>query len=217
MPFFRGSLNALAGEHVCSLDGCLCQAGEYYHKHGEWACADRAGCFQVPAKQFLLCFNLSMFTGARAEAWGEQGLALHSPGSEPHVQAEMPTGFQGAAPRELTPVVVSAPASCTPRDGAAVRGWAVLCLGTWEGERGPSRLPRTGVDAHVLRWEPRDPDDANARSPGLALHIPYLQDPVSPTQAGSRVTEEAAKAQRAGLVFTDGCLLGMYSGLWKAH
>ena len=136
MPFFRGSLNALAGEHVCSLDGCLCQAGEYYHKHGEWACADRAGCFQVPAKQFLLCFNLSMFTGARAEAWGEQGRALHSPGSEPHVQAEMPTGFQGAAPRELTPVVPSAPASCTPRDGAAVRGWAVLCLGTWEGERG---------------------------------------------------------------------------------
>ena len=49
----------------------------------------------------------------------------------------------------------------------------------------PSRLPRTGVDAHVLRWEPRGPDDANARSPGLALHIPYLQDPVSPTQAGA--------------------------------
>ena len=120
-----------------SLDGCLCQAGEYYHKHGEWACADRAGCFQVPAKQFLLCFNLSVFTGARAEARGEEGLPLHSPGSEPDVQAEMPTGFRGTAPRELTPVTASAPAVLHPQGWGRREGMgAVSCLGTWEGEKG---------------------------------------------------------------------------------
>ena len=52
----------------------------------------------MPARQFLLRFNLSTFTGARAEAWGEEGLPLHSPGSEPDVQAE-PTGFRGQDPR----------------------------------------------------------------------------------------------------------------------
>lgn len=91
----------------------------------------------MPAKQFLLCFNLSMFTGARAEARGEEGLPLHSPGSEPDVQAEMPTGFWGTAPRELTPVMASAPAVLHPQGWGCREGMgAVSCLGTWEGEKG---------------------------------------------------------------------------------
>ena len=83
----------------------------------------------------LLCFNLSTFTRARAEARGEEGLPLHSPGSEPDVQAETPMGFWGST-QELTPVVASAPAILHPHGWGRHEGMgAVPCLGTWEGER----------------------------------------------------------------------------------
>lgn len=102
----------------------------------------------MPAKQFLLCFNLSMFTGARAEARGEEGLPLHSPESEPDVQAEMPTGFRGTAPRELTPVTASAPAVLHPRDGAAVRGWGQSRV--WVPGREKRDMPRVRASSNHL-------------------------------------------------------------------
>ena len=70
-----------------------------------------------------------------------------------------------------------------------------------------SKLPLALSSSKIrLSWDSREV--AQPDSGTLGPHPPQFP-PLSEALRSSRGTEEAAKAQRAGLVFTDGCLLGM--------
>ena len=134
-PFFRGSLNALAGEHVCSLDGCLSQAGECYCKHREWACAHTEGCFQVPARQFCCVLICPCSQGLEQRPGAKRAFPYTAQEVSQMCRQRRPWAFGGST-QELTPVVASAPAILHPHGWGRHEGMgAVPCLGTWEGER----------------------------------------------------------------------------------